>query len=116
MAAPRDTRSAWLCALATGGLLALAFPPANLAPLAWVALVPAGLWLERAPGGAPRTARQGFGLGYATGLVFYGASLHWIALLSKVAVTVPWIMYPAWLAAAAYLALYPALAGALTAW
>jgi apolipoprotein N-acyltransferase len=55
-------------------------------------------------------------MGYATGLVFYGTALHWIAFLSKVAVTVPWIMYPAWLAAAAYLALYPALAGALAAW
>jgi apolipoprotein N-acyltransferase len=78
--------------------------------------VPTGLWLARAPLGRPRTARQGWGLGYATGLVFYGGALHWIALLSKVAVTVSWIMYPAWLAAAAYLALYPALAGALTAW
>jgi apolipoprotein N-acyltransferase len=55
-------------------------------------------------------------MGYATGLVFYGVALHWIAFLSKVAVTVPWIMYPAWLAAAAYLALYPALAGALATW
>ncbi len=55
-------------------------------------------------------------MGYATGIVFYAAALHWIALLSKVAVTVPWIMYPAWVAAAAYLALYPALAGACAAW
>jgi apolipoprotein N-acyltransferase len=39
--------------------------------------------------------------------------LHWIALLKPIAVTVPWIMYPAWPAAAAYLALFPALVGAL---
>jgi len=77
--------------------------------------VPTGLWLARAPLGRPRSARQGWGLGYATGLVFYGGALHWIALLSKVAVTVSWIMYPAWLAAAGYLALYPALAALLAA-
>src|SRR5262249_10273994 len=40
---------------------------------------------------------------------------HWIAQLSDVAITVPWLKYPAWLAAAAYLAIYPALATALAA-
>lgn len=37
--APSATR-AWLAALAAGGLYALAFPPAALFPLAWIALVP----------------------------------------------------------------------------
>ncbi len=46
--------------------------------------------------------------------MFFAAALHWIAFLSKTAVTVSWIMYPAWLAAAAYVALYPALAAAGT--
>ena len=96
--------------MAGGVALALAFPPYDLAPLAAVALVPAGLWLAA----APRRAIEGFRFGYLVGFVFFLASLSWIAALSKVAVTVSWIMYPAWVAAAAYLALYPALAGAAT--
>jgi len=59
-----------------------------------------------------------FGLGYACGAAFYLIGTHWIARLSNVAITVPWLKYPAWLAAAAYLALYSGLAawgaGALT--
>jgi len=77
--------------------------------LAYAALVPAGLWLAA----RPRGKAESFRFGYAAGLVFYALGLHWILFLSKVAVTVPWIMYPAWLAAAGYLALYPALAALL---
>ncbi len=50
--------------------------------------MPAGLWLTREPAGAPRTVSQAFRGGYACGLVFFAAALHWIALLSKYAVTV----------------------------
>src|SRR5205085_588293 len=39
---------------------------------------------------------------------------HWIALLSDVAMTVPWLKYPAWVAAAGYLSLFAALAVWLT--
>ncbi|MEP7027651.1 MAG: apolipoprotein N-acyltransferase [Candidatus Eisenbacteria bacterium] len=106
---------AWATALTSGVLLALAFPPIDLAPLAWIGLVPAGLWLASEEHGRRRSPREAWGLGYALGLVFFGIGLHWIAFLSKVAVTVSWIMYPAWFAAAAYLALYPALAAALAA-
>ena len=77
--------------------------------LAYVALVPAGLWLDA----QPRGRAESFRFGYAAGLVFYALGLHWILFLSKVAVTVAWIMYPAWLAAAGYLALFPALAALL---
>src|SRR5262249_59740088 len=45
------------------------------------------------------------------GFVFFLGGLHWIAFLKPVAVTITWIMYPAWVAGAAYLALYPGLAG-----
>jgi len=55
-------------------------------------------------------AHRAFGLGYAFGFVFFLVGLHWIAKLSNVAITIPWLKYPAWLAAAAYLALFPALA------
>jgi apolipoprotein N-acyltransferase len=64
------------------------------------------------PGAAPRKpvgARGLFALGYAFGFAFYLIGTHWIALLSDVAITVPWLKYPAWVAAAAYLALYSGL-------
>ncbi len=57
--------------------------------------------------------RGAFGLGYRFGFVFFLIGTHWIAQLSEVAITVPWLKYPAWLAAAAYLAVFPALASAL---
>lgn len=106
---------AWITALAGGLLLGLAFPSVGVAPLAWVGLVPGGLWLAGRTDGSARSTGEGFRFGYATGFVFYLAGLHWIAFLSKVAVTVSWIMYPSWIVAAAYLALYPALAGLATA-
>ena len=106
---------AWIAVLAGGAALGLAFPPVGAAPLAWIGLVPGGLWLAGRAGDAPRSTGAGFRFGFATGFVFFLAGLHWIALLSKVAVTVSWIMYPSWIVAAAYLALYPAIAGAATA-
>ncbi len=116
MTTPGSRRhGAWIAVLAGGAALGLAFPPAGLAPLAWIGLVPGGLWLAGDVNGASRTTGQGFRFGYATGFVFFLAGLHWIALLSKVAVTVAWIMYPSWVVAALYLALYPALAGAASA-
>jgi len=53
-----------------------------------------------------------FGLGFAFGFTFYLIGTHWIARLSDVAITVPWLKYPAWVAAAAYLGLF----GGLAAW
>ena len=57
-----------------------------------------------------------FGLGYVFGLAFFLIGIHWIALLSDVAITVPWLKYPAWLLAAAYLALFPGLVTLLAGW
>lgn len=54
-------------------------------------------------------ARGLFALGYVFGFGFYLVGIHWIALLSEVAITVPWLKYPAWIAAALYLALYSGL-------
>ena len=51
-------------------------------------------------------ARSLFALGYAFGFAFFLLGIHWIALLSDVAMTMPWIKYPACLLAAAYLALF----------
>ena len=50
--------------------------------------------------------RARFALGYLWGFAFYLTGTHWIARLSDVATTVTWIKYPAWIAAAAYLALF----------
>jgi apolipoprotein N-acyltransferase len=73
-------------ALASGGLLAAAFPPLDLGPLALVALVPLLLAVERT---RPRTAA---GLGYLAGLTFFGLHLLWIAQFLS------WTGAAAWLA------------------
>jgi apolipoprotein N-acyltransferase len=77
--------------------------------VAWGALVPLLIGLEQR---ARRAATAGslFRLGWLFGFVFFLIGMHWIALLSAVAITVPWLKYPAWIVAAAYLALYSGLA------
>ncbi|HEY3216575.1 MAG TPA: apolipoprotein N-acyltransferase [Candidatus Eisenbacteria bacterium] len=102
---------AWL----SGVLLGLAFLPAPLGFLAWVAFVPLLIALDRRLA-AGEPIRSLFGVGYGFGLAFFLIGTHWIALLEDVAITVPWLKYPAWLVAAAYLALFPALASALAGW
>jgi len=93
-------------------LLGAAFLPFHLGPLAWLAFVPLLIALERLRlGGAGLRAFAA--PGFIFGLVFYLIGTHWIARLSNVAITVPWLKYPAWLAAAAYLALFPMLATTL---
>ena len=60
--------------------------------------------------------RPAFGLGYLWGFAFFLVGTHWIARLSDVASTVPWIKYPAWIAAAAYLGLFGGAIGWLSGW
>jgi apolipoprotein N-acyltransferase len=86
----------------------VAFLPLPLGFLAWGAYVPLLVALDARLEAMSGRAR--FGLGYACGFAFYLIGTHWIALLSNVAITVPWLKYPAWIAAAAYLALYTGLA------
>jgi apolipoprotein N-acyltransferase len=86
--------------------------PLPLGWLSWIALVPLLVALDARLARGAR-ARALFGLGWAFGLAFFLIGMHWIAMLSEVAITVPWIKYPAWVLAAAYLALYPALAALL---
>jgi apolipoprotein N-acyltransferase len=90
-------------------LLGAAFLPAPLGFLAWVGFIPLLEALD-ARGRAGVPGRSLFGLGYAFGLAFFLIGTHWIALLSNVAITVPWLKYPAWVAAAAYLALFTGIA------
>ncbi len=92
-----------------GLLLGLAFLPLPLGFLAWFAFVPLIAALQaRIDAGHP--LRVLFVTGWVFGFVFYLTGTHWIALLADVAMTVPWIKYPAWIAAALYLSIYPGLA------
>ena len=100
--------------MAAGALLGVAFLHASLGWLVCIAFVPLLSALDH-HARDPRPLRRAFSLGYVAGLVFYLIGTHWIARLSDVAMTVPWLKYPAWLAAGAYLALYPAVACALAA-
>ena len=108
-------RGSLALAAAAGVLLGAAFLPFHLGALAWVAFVPLLIALERrlVLGAGVRAF---IAPGFVFGLVFYLIGTHWIALLSNVAITVPWLKYPAWLAAAAYLALFPALGTLATGW
>jgi apolipoprotein N-acyltransferase len=99
-------------AVLSGVLLGLAFFPLPLGFLAWFGFVPLLIALDRrlAEGASMRSL---FGLGYLFGLVFYLIGTHWILRLSPVAMTVPWLKYPAWLAAGAYLAIFAGLTALL---
>jgi apolipoprotein N-acyltransferase len=94
---------------AAGLLLGLAFLPLPLGFLAWFAFVPLLMELDERVGSAAPLKRL-FTAGWLFGFVFYLTGTHWIALLADVAMTVPWIKYPAWLLAALYLSLYAGLA------
>jgi apolipoprotein N-acyltransferase len=88
--------------------LGAAFLPAPLGFLAYVAFVPLLVALDRAVQAGAGAGRL-FRIGFAFGVVFFGIGTHWIALLSDVASTQPWIKYPAWILAALYLALFSGL-------
>ncbi len=102
-------------ALLTGALLGAAFLAGPLGFLGWLSFIPLLAALEsRVRARAP--ARALFATGYASGLVFYLVGAHWIAQLSDVAITVPWLKYPAWIAAALYLALFSGLTTLIAGW
>lgn len=65
--------------LLSGAALALAFPEADLAPLAWVSVVPL-LYLARGV-----AVGRGFGLGFVFGIAFFGVLLYWISIVGYVA-------------------------------
>ncbi len=93
---PRPDR-ATLVALGSGLLLALAFPRLNLAPLAWVALVPLVLVMERHP----------FRSGFAAGLGFFGLVLYWLNIvMTTYGQMHPLFSLAAYLLLVAYLSLF----------
>jgi apolipoprotein N-acyltransferase len=98
-------RRDYLLAALSGILLALAFPKPELSWLAWIVFVPLLLACgRRTPGGA-------FRLGFAAGLVAYGAILYWINIAVTSFGHLPWpVSISIFLFLAGYLALYPGLA------
>ncbi len=75
----------------SGAALSLAFPPAGIWPLAFVAAVPL-LWLLD----DVRPAR-GFWLGLAFGLAFHGATLYWIWRFGEMAWTALTLLSATWI-------------------
>lgn len=73
---------AWLLAVASGVLQVLVFPSADWSFLCWVCVVPllVALFHTNAVGGQHRSAtgRQGFALGYVTGLIWSFGACYWI--------------------------------------
>jgi apolipoprotein N-acyltransferase len=84
-------------AVLSGAVLSLAFPEADLAPLAWMALAPLLIILSGSG------ARAGFGLGTLFGIGFYGALLIWISIVG-------WV---GWVALVLTQALFTGLFGAI---
>ncbi|MBI3307664.1 MAG: apolipoprotein N-acyltransferase [Candidatus Omnitrophica bacterium] len=64
-------------AVLSGILLALSFPKFSLAFLIWIALVPLLYGLSKAS-----SPSQAVGLSLATGLVYFGVSVHWLNYVS----------------------------------
>ncbi len=71
-----------MLAIISGALLALAFPRPGFFPLVWIALVPLVIALRGA------RARDGFVLGLAAGIVFFGILMFWVTLFGYL----PWAL------------------------
>jgi len=107
----RTTAAHALFAVASGVVLAIAFPDVDWAGGAWVALAPV---LAIAVTSPPRAA---FGWGWVSGSVFFLLLLRWLNFTFRVYSEIPWPL--TWLptmALAGYCALYPALVAASASW
>ena len=83
------SRRAWLLVLLSAILQVVIFPLENLYILGWVAIAPllVAIFQARRPGPlqlqgvekfAPANAQQGFLLGYACGILWYGGTCYWV--------------------------------------
>jgi apolipoprotein N-acyltransferase len=98
----------WFAALVAGSLGVLAFAPFGWILAGFVSLGGLVHVLERAPG-----SRTGFALGFVWGLGYFGAGISWLYVaLERYGGMPPLLAAAAILLFCAYLALYPALAGA----
>ncbi len=100
----------WLAAIASGGLLALSFPPADQAWLVWLALVPlvSAVWFGRTGAGSEHFRPAA--LGYVAGLTFFTITFSWFSELAPL-FSNPWLR-----ALPLLLALYLGLYFACWAW
>ncbi len=104
------TRRSFLLTASSGILLAVAFPTFDLHAFAWIALVPLLLALRNA------SSREGFVLGGLTGLLYFVGTVSWVMHSMHYyggMGYVPSVLVM--LLLCAYLALYPALFGAVLA-
>lgn len=97
---PLPRRALLLLSAASGVLLCLAFPPLDLGPMAWIALVPLFGALYRT-----RTARESALCGFVFGAVFFGGYLWYFTMWGLL----PW--FAGVLFEAGYMALFGLLAG-----
>ena len=116
---PRRLRGRLLWPAAGGVLLALAFPPWRLWPLAFTAWVP--LWLTLAADAAERPAarpraRRTFLEGWLMGFAAFVLLLYWILWLSNEEVTIPGLMIPGLALLALYLGIFFGLAALAIRW
>ena len=84
-------------AVLSGVLLALSFPPFNLSFLAWFAWLPLWAAIEQSHW------KQGFRLGYITGLIYTLGTLNWIANNSGTSI---WVATSSMVGSVLYLSLY----------
>jgi len=92
-------------AMVSGALIAFSFPTAGLSLLAWIALIPLLISLERV------SLRQAFRLGFTCGLTSYAIILSWINIVVTRYGHLPWAAsIPLHLSLAAWLALFYGLA------
>lgn len=83
----------WVLAAVSGLLLAAAFPPFGLWPLAWVALVPLFWAVLECPNAKSAANLAGF-----TGLIFYGISLNWLVKIFGLVALPFWCIFSIWMA------------------
>src|SRR5215475_797573 len=83
------SRRAWLLATLSAILQVIIFPLENLYILGWIAIAPllVAIFQARRPGSlqlqgveksVPANAQQGFLLGYACGILWYGGTCYWV--------------------------------------
>ncbi|MEO8205075.1 MAG: apolipoprotein N-acyltransferase [Chthoniobacterales bacterium] len=89
----------WLCAILSGLLITLCFPPFEQSWLAWLALTPliSAVWFSDRAKKRPKL--YFFLLGYLAGLAYFSSIFFWITTVSVVG----------WIALPFYLAIYPGL-------
>lgn len=105
-----------LLAFALGGASTLALPPVHAVPVLWLCLPPL-IWMLQAAAHQSRGGWRAFWLGWCYGFGYFLVGLYWISAALFTDIARWWFVLP--FAAAglpAFLALYPALACALTRW